>query len=59
LANRAGFKEDEFGDAGVHKALVLLIMENDWSRNPSCRKGHSKNGFDKFGIHIEAEVNVI
>ncbi len=62
LIEQAGFKGKRFGDAGIHKnqALVLVNYGNatgqeilDVSRNIQ------QTIFDKFGIAIEAEVNVI
>ena len=62
LIEQAGFKGKRFGDAGIHKnqALVLVNYGNatgqeilDVSRNIQ------ETVFKTFGIHIEAEVNVI
>jgi UDP-N-acetylmuramate dehydrogenase len=62
LIEQAGFKGKRFGDAGVHKnqALVLVNYGNATGQEILAV---SKNIQDKvhntFGIHIEAEVNVI
>lgn len=62
LIEQAGFKGKRFGDAGVHKNQALVLV------NYGTATGHeilelSRNiqqtVFEKFGIHIEAEVNVI
>lgn len=62
LIEQAGFKGKRFGDAGIHKnqALVLVNYGNatgDEILNVS--KNIQQTIFDKFGIHIEAEVNII
>lgn len=62
LIEQAGFKGKRFGDAGIHKnqALVLVNYGNatgDEILNVS--KNIQKTIFEKFGIQIEAEVNII
>jgi UDP-N-acetylmuramate dehydrogenase len=62
LIEQAGFKGKRFGDAGVHKnqALVLVNYGNATGQEIlSVSRAVQKTVFDIFGIHIEAEVNVI
>ncbi len=62
LIEQAGFKGKRFGDAGVHKnqALVLVNYGNATGQEVlAVSKDIQKTVFDKFGIHIEAEVNII
>lgn len=62
LIEQAGFKGKRFGDAGVHKnqALVLVNYGNATGQEIlAISKDIQKTVFEKFGIHIEAEVNVI
>jgi len=62
LIEQAGFKGKRFGDAGVHKnqALVLVNYGNATGQEIlAVSKDVQKTVFEKFGIHIEAEVNVI
>ena len=62
LIEQAGFKGKRFGDAGIHKnqALVLVNYGNATGQEIlAVSKDIQKTIFDKFGIHIEAEVNVI
>ena len=62
LIEQAGFKGKRFGDAGVHKnqALVLVNYGNATGQEIlAVSKEVQKTVFEKFGIHIEAEVNVI
>ncbi|MDG2431265.1 UDP-N-acetylmuramate dehydrogenase [Flavobacterium sp.] len=62
LIEQAGFKGKRFGDAGVHKnqALVLVNYGNATGQEIlEVAKDIQNTVFEKFGIHIEAEVNVI
>ncbi len=62
LIEQAGFKGKRFGDAGVHKnqALVLVNYGNATGQEVlAVSKDIQKTIYEKFGIHIEAEVNVI
>ena len=62
LIEQAGFKGKRFGDAGIHKnqALVLVNYGNATGQEIlDVSKTIQKTIFETFGIHIEAEVNVI
>lgn len=62
LIEQAGFKGKRFGDAGIHKnqALVLVNYGNATGLEIlNVSKNIQKTIFKIFGIHIEAEVNVI
>ncbi|WP_394760368.1 UDP-N-acetylmuramate dehydrogenase [Flavobacterium sp.] len=62
LIEQAGFKGKRFGDAGIHKnqALVLVNYGNATGQEIlNVSKDIQKTVFETFGIHIEAEVNVI
>ena len=62
LIEQAGFKGKRFGDAGIHKnqALVLVNYGNATGQEIlEISKNIQKTIFQTFGIHIEAEVNVI
>ena len=62
LIEHAGFKGKRFGDAGIHKnqALVLVNYGNATGQEILIvSKEIQKAIFEKYGIHIEAEVNVI
>jgi UDP-N-acetylmuramate dehydrogenase len=62
LIEQAGFKGKRFGDAGVHKnqALVLVNYGNATGQEIlNVSKDIQKTILEKFGIAIEAEVNVI
>ncbi|WP_409415603.1 UDP-N-acetylmuramate dehydrogenase [Flavobacterium sp. PS2] len=62
LIEQAGFKGKRFGDAGIHKnqALVLVNYGNATGQEIlAISKDIQKTVFEKFGIHIEAEVNII
>ena len=62
LIEQAGFKGKRFGDAGVHKnqALVLVNYGNATGQEIlAVSKDIQTTIYEKFGIHIEAEVNVI
>ena len=62
LIEQAGFKGKRFGNAGIHKnqALVLVNYGNATGQEIlNVSKDVQKTVFEMFGIHIEAEVNVI
>ncbi|HEU0136247.1 MAG TPA: UDP-N-acetylenolpyruvoylglucosamine reductase, partial [Flavobacterium sp.] len=62
LIEQAGFKGKRFGDAGIHKnqALVLVNYGNaTGSEILAVAKDVQATVLQKFGIAIEAEVNVI
>ncbi|NHM06157.1 UDP-N-acetylmuramate dehydrogenase [Flavobacterium sp. CYK-4] len=62
LIEQAGFKGKRFGDAGVHKnqALVLVNYGNATGQEIlKLSEEIQRTIFETFGIHIEAEVNVI
>lgn len=62
LIEEAEFKGKRFGDAGIHKnqALVLVNYGNATGQEIlAVAKDIQSTIFKKYGIHIEAEVNVI
>ncbi len=62
LIEQAGFKGKRFGDAGIHKnqALVLVNYGNATGQEIlNVSKDIQETVLNKFGIEIEAEVNVI
>jgi UDP-N-acetylmuramate dehydrogenase len=62
LIEQAGFKGKRFGDAGIHKnqALVLVNYGNATGQEIlAVSKNIQQTVFEKFGIYIEAEVNII
>jgi UDP-N-acetylmuramate dehydrogenase len=62
LIEQAGFKGKRFGDAGIHKnqALVLVNYGNATGQEIlAVSKDIQKTIYEKFGLQIEAEVNVI
>ncbi|GEP50486.1 UDP-N-acetylenolpyruvoylglucosamine reductase [Flavobacterium noncentrifugens] len=62
LIEQAGFKGKRFGDAGIHKnqALVLVNYGNATGQEIlNVSKDIQQTIREKFGISIEAEVNVI
>lgn len=62
LIEQAGFKGKRFGDAGIHKnqALVLVNYGNATGAEIlAVSKDIQATIFEKYGIAIEAEVNVI
>jgi UDP-N-acetylmuramate dehydrogenase len=62
LIEQAGFKGKRFGDAGIHKnqALVLVNYGNATGQEIlNVSKDIQQTVFKTFGIHIEAEVNII
>lgn len=62
LIEQAGFKGKRFGDAGIHKnqALVLVNYGNATGQEIlNVSKNIQETIHNTFGIHIEAEVNII
>jgi len=62
LIEQAGFKGKRYGDAGVHKnqALVLVNYGNATGQEIlNLSTEIQKTIYETFGIHIEAEVNII
>ena len=62
LIEQAGFKGKRFGDAGIHKNQALVLVnygEATGQEILAVSKDIQKTVFEKFGIRIEAEVNVI
>lgn len=62
LIEQAGFKGKRFGDAGIHKnqALVLVNYGNATGQEIlAVAKDVQETVYKKFGISIEAEVNII
>ncbi len=62
LIEQAGFKGKRFGDAGVHtlQALVLVNYGNATGQEIlNVSKDIQKTILEKYGIAIEAEVNII
>ena len=62
LIEQAGFKGKRFGDAGIHKnqALVLVNYGNATGQEIlNVSNNIQETIFQIFGIHIEAEVNII
>lgn len=62
LIEQAGFKGKRFGDAGVHKNQALVLVNYGKATGQeilALSKNIQETIFNTFGIHIEAEVNVI
>jgi UDP-N-acetylmuramate dehydrogenase len=62
LIEQAGFKGKRFGDAGIHEkqALVLVNYGNATGEEiVTVSRNIQKTILDKYGISIEAEVNII
>ena len=62
LIEQCGFKGSRFGDAGVHarQALVLVNYGNATGQELlDLSRKIQQTVYDKFGIKIEAEVNII
>jgi UDP-N-acetylmuramate dehydrogenase len=60
LIEQAGFKGKRYGDAEFTKPSFSISELWHAVRNPCCLKKYSRYYIQYFfGIHIEAEVNVI
>ena len=62
LIEQAGFKGKRFGDAGVHKNQALVLVNYGTATGGeivTLSKNIQQTVFDKFGIKIDAEVNII
>lgn len=62
LIEQAGFKGKRFGDAGIHKNQALVLVNYGTATGQEIlkvSKDIQETIFKTFGIHIEAEVNVI
>jgi UDP-N-acetylmuramate dehydrogenase len=62
LIEQAGLKGKRFGDAGVHKNQALVLVNYGGATGQeilAVSKTVQDTVFNTFGIHIEAEVNVI
>lgn len=62
LIEQAGFKGKRFGDAGIHKNQALVLVNYGSATGQeilNVSKNIQETIFNTFGIHIEAEVNVI
>jgi len=62
LIEQAGFKGKRFGDAGIHKNQALVLVNYGTATGQEIldvSKNIQETIFMTFGIHIEAEVNVI
>jgi UDP-N-acetylmuramate dehydrogenase len=62
LIEQAGFKGKRFGDAGIHEKQALVLVNYGYATGQEIldvSRNIQKTVFEKFGINIEAEVNVI
>jgi UDP-N-acetylmuramate dehydrogenase len=62
LIEQAGFKGKRFGDAGIHKNQALVLVNYGKATGQeilTVSKTIQETILTTFGIHIEAEVNVI
>jgi UDP-N-acetylmuramate dehydrogenase len=62
LIEQAGFKGKRFGDAGIHKNQALVLVNYGKATGQEIlhvAKSIQQAIFTTFGIHIEAEVNVM
>lgn len=62
LIEQAGFKGKRFGDAGIHKNQALVLVNYGHATGQeilNVSKNIQETIFNIFGIHIEAEVNII
>ncbi|WP_264566796.1 UDP-N-acetylmuramate dehydrogenase [Flavobacterium sp. N3904] len=62
LIEQAGLKGKRFGDAGIHKNQALVLVNYGGATGQeilNVSKTVQDTVFNMFGIHIEAEVNII
>lgn len=62
LIEQSGLKGKRFGDAGIHKNQALVLVNYGGATGQeilAVSKTVQDTVFNTFGIHIEAEVNVI
>jgi UDP-N-acetylmuramate dehydrogenase len=62
LIEQAGLKGKRFGDAGIHKNQALVLVNYGGATGQEIldvSKTVQDTVFETFGIHIEAEVNII
>ncbi|MDR6846643.1 UDP-N-acetylmuramate dehydrogenase [Flavobacterium granuli] len=62
LIEQTGLKGKRFGDAGVHKNQALVLVNYGGATGQeilNVSKTVQETVFNTFGIHIEAEVNII
>ena len=62
LIEQAGFKGKRYGDAGIHKNQALVLVNYGSATGQeilNVSKEVQDTIFNTFGIHIEAEVNII
>ena len=62
LIEQAGFKGKRFGDAGIHKNQALVLVNYGGATGQeilAVSKDIQNTVFKKFGIWIEAEVNIV
>jgi UDP-N-acetylmuramate dehydrogenase len=62
LIERAGFKGKRYGDAGIHKNQALVLVNYGSATGQeilAVSKEIQATIYKTFGIHIEAEVNII
>lgn len=62
LIEQAGFKGKRYGDAGIHKNQALVLVNYGSATGQeilNVSKEIQDTIFRTFGIHIEAEVNII
>ena len=62
LIEQAGFKGKRFGDAGIHKNQALVLVNYGKATGQEIldvAKTIQASILETFGIHIEAEVNII
>jgi UDP-N-acetylmuramate dehydrogenase len=62
LIEQAGFKGKRYGDAGIHKNQALVLVNYGSATGQeilNVSKEIQDTIFNTFGIHIEAEVNII
>ncbi len=62
LIEQAGFKGKRYGDAGIHKNQALVLVNYGSATGQeilNVSKEIQDTIYNTFGIHIEAEVNII